>query len=99
MAARKAAPKGHGFTLAGHDFTAKPDLPLGAYVVFVRKSSTGYGAQVLAADDLVRAWLPDDQHPAWDAALNVTSDLDELIGVVDKLIVVATGRPTAARAS
>ena len=72
---------------------------MGAYVVFVRKSGTSYGAQVMAADDLVRAWLPDDQHALWDEALSVTTDLGDLLKVTNDLIEVATNRPTRAPGS
>ena len=85
--------------MTGHDFTAKPVMPLGAYIVFVRRSAAGYGAQVVAADDLVRAWLPDEQHAAWDAALTVTTDLGDLLEAVNGLIEVAANRPTRAPVS
>ena len=72
---------------------------MGAYVVFVRKSGTSYGAQVMAADDLVRAWLPESQHTLWDEALNATTDLGDLLEVANALIEVASNRPTPAPGS
>ena len=85
--------------MAGRSFTSSEVMALGAYVVFVRKSGTSYGAQVMAADDLIRSWLPEAQHALWDEALNATTDLDDLLTVTNELIEAATNRPTRAPGS
>ena len=100
MAAKKATKAtGHPFDMGGRSFTTFPICPIGAYVVYARKAAEGYGAQCLAADDLIRSWLPADQHKEWDEALSSTADLGDLIDTAHALIEATTNRPTRALAS
>ena len=85
------------FQLAGHTFTRRAVLPLGALVMLARARRTdGTLEQLAALDEVIRAWLIPEDLDAWDEVLVTITKLSVLDEVITYMLEATTGRPTSA---
>lgn len=82
-----------------HTFTVRQPLPLGRMLLLARYSDGDEVEQAKALDSILRGWIIDEDHEAWDDLLGNLTDFDILGNIMEYIIEESVGRPTEASSS